>query len=1728
MGSIDDIMQLCRLCLVKDQVNIPIFDETSDIRQTFLKINSCLPVKVSRDDNLPKKICDGCSYKLDMLYIFRNTSVDSEKQLITWLNQAGLSSLSQAAVKDGATKPEIMVKQETFETTDARIDDNPEMGVDAHPDMNMEAQHPEMGVDAHSYIMQQQKLPYQQEFAFGEPSGSAVGLIAEEPAPKRAKRAAALKKHVPLETDEDELDAAMQITKAEEEDSDDVDQPDYVEAPSTSADDQPGPSGVGKGTIEAPHRLKVHTPQRYQCSVCGKKFKERCRLKLHSETHSKEKLYYCGFCDEHLRTYQQLLAHKRNHQNFKEFVCPECGRKLRSAATLKEHIAAHKGVQYPCPICQQPFRSKFILKCHKKTHDANYEQTRIVKCNACQKEFMSENSLKKHIRKSHKGERHLCEVCGKSLTSAASLRDHVLIHTGEKPFSCHYCEKKFAKKQHLTDHLRVHTKEKPHACEFCDKRYSQRTPLTLHIRAIHNGEKPHACLICPKLCNKGFKTHRQLKSHSDVHRPEKSYYCDVCEKYLQTQGELSKHKRYHSNYTGLMCCGRRYRSEETYRAHQNFCHQTTYICDVCQKTFKRMSNLKTHEKIHKEGYKPPSFNCDKCDKTFSGKKDLKLHVESIHEGKPPQFICEICGKIVKSRTSLKDHLKIHSGDKSVICTYCGKSFTSQRYLKVHLRVHTKEKPHACKFCDKKYSQATPLTLHVRAVHTGEKPYGCSICEKRFISRTLLNAHLKAHSLRSHRYKVHYSQKSKTLPCSECGKFFRTESALKTHMEVHEKTLKYYCDFCDKHLTTYYQMANHKYLHSQKPGGKIVCPDCGKTYSAASKTAYNNHRLLHNSEVNFVCDKCGKAFAYEANLREHKIIHDENYKPPTVICKICSDKKFKSLSGLRHHLLRFHRGRRHLCEICGKALMSGTSLRDHMMSHTGDKPYVCSVCKKAFTKKDYLTCHMRVHTKEKPFTCKFCQKGFAQSCSLRVHVKTVHEGKKPYVCDICSKQFGTKGLLLEESLEIEETKLKYPFFDPKNTCKKCNVIFENFNALRRHRYRHHSIYDFECSVCGKLFRDPSSLKIHMEIHDTSGNKKYYCDVCEKPLKTYYQLNSHRHHHSKIEETFICPNCGKIYKTKQAFKNHCLRHAGTNLACDKCGKYYASEKTLKAHKMTHDDNYISPEITCSLCSEKKFACPSSLRRHLRKIHQGKLHLCEVCGKAVMTSTSLRDHMKKHTGERPFGCGECGKKFSTNSYLTVHKRVHTKEKPYKCKCCGRAFSQVCSLTLHVRTVHEGKKPHVCEICSKGFATKTLLNSHLSFDTYPQLLSHRYKIHKSKIKTLACPVCGKLFQFRSSLKDHMEVHDETMKYYCDFCEKPLKTYYQLANHKNLHSKTGTRFVCPDCGKVYGCKSKTAFKNHLLLHSAPNSLVCDKCGKSYATERYLELTKVEEVGASLSEGHLCRRCSIKFPTKQLLRKHHRDVHWEKIYSCLVCGKKFKTRGAFRTHSEIHSEDTPYYCEECDKYLRTKNALASHLRRHSSVRLPCSECKKTFRNESSFNRHYNAHHKVHKCETCERIYKSSHKLIEHKKTHDANYKSFTCQICERLFVDEKGLQYHCKVIHEGQRHLCEVCGKALRSASSLSDHTKIHTGEKPFSCDYCDKKFTKKTSLVVHVRVHTKEKPHLCKFCEKSYSQIGSLTMHVRAVHSGVKPYPCLICSKSFINKTLLNAHLKSHSVKVV
>ncbi|XP_044268138.1 zinc finger protein OZF-like isoform X17 [Tribolium madens] len=533
MGSIENISELCRLCLVKDQVNVPIFEENASKEQTFVKINSCLPVKVSRDDSLPKKICDGCSCKLDMLYNFRNTSVDSEKQLLKWLNQADLSC-SQSAAKDplASTKPEIMIKQETFEPTDSRGDDNSDMGMDTH-----------------SYLMQQQKLPYPQEFEFGGPSESNVGLMTDEPAPKRAKRAAALNK-APIETDDDDLDAAMQITKAEEEDSEEIDQPDYVEAPSTSADDQPGPSGVGKASVEAPssgstsktedlylevsstkkeislliykckpcdlifekkrrfvaHYNSNHKAKRYKCYICGCRFIDGEILERHYGSHPKKEQLYCDLCDRHIMVPRAYVKHQKLHATYPGLTC--CGLIFRGEDSFQKHWDINHTTEFTCHHCEKVFRNRASYKKHVDVHEGKQQ----FGCKHCEKQFTNKSSLTDHVEVKHKGKRYICNDCGKELSSRRHFDIHKRVHTGEKPYECDICNKAFARSGTLSDHLRVHTKEKPFMCQVCAKTFTQKSSLNLHIKSVHKNET----YDCDR-CSKSFVSKSSLKAHIKTH-----------------------------------------------------------------------------------------------------------------------------------------------------------------------------------------------------------------------------------------------------------------------------------------------------------------------------------------------------------------------------------------------------------------------------------------------------------------------------------------------------------------------------------------------------------------------------------------------------------------------------------------------------------------------------------------------------------------------------------------------------------------------------------------------------------------------------------------------------------------------------------------------------------------------------------------------------------------------------------------------------------------------------------------------------------------------------------------------------------------------------------------------------------------------------------------------------------------------------------------------------------
>ncbi|XP_057661574.1 zinc finger protein 70-like isoform X22 [Diorhabda carinulata] len=522
----NNMLKLCRLCLVKDDVNIPIFEEQGDIRQIFLKISSCLPVKVSRDDQLPKKICDGCSYKLDMLYEFWNTSANAEKQLLTWLGEAGMSSQMAdgtiSAVAQQIKPADAFVKQETIDPPDIHMDDDDD---DDEEDKD--------------YMKQ-------------EDNSNNV----EEPPPKRARRTAAVKAAIALDQNsDDDDDSGEPMTKVEDdsEDSDNEDhEPAFVDVPSTSADDQPGPSGVGKDGVEAPLDEKplidysaiMHCQVDYQgftCEICQKNFASISNLRRHRITHQ-EKTFACDMCPKVFHQKYNLEYHK-NFKHFRKFTCKcyycdqvclnknglklhidnvhlnkykfgceKCPKGYNSKSELEKHIKFdHEGLRYNCLVCEKHFKDNNHFKQHIKTHDPNYTKPEFT-CLVCGK-ILSMKSHDRHMKmhQGNVGNNVVCDICGVVVSSKSHLINHRRTHTGEKPYKCDFCEKRFARSETLADHRRVHTKERPYVCSVCCKGFTQKSALNVHMR-IHTGEKPHFCHVCQKK----FTTKHLLRNHKCI------------------------------------------------------------------------------------------------------------------------------------------------------------------------------------------------------------------------------------------------------------------------------------------------------------------------------------------------------------------------------------------------------------------------------------------------------------------------------------------------------------------------------------------------------------------------------------------------------------------------------------------------------------------------------------------------------------------------------------------------------------------------------------------------------------------------------------------------------------------------------------------------------------------------------------------------------------------------------------------------------------------------------------------------------------------------------------------------------------------------------------------------------------------------------------------------------------------------------------------------------------
>ena len=225
--------------------------------------------------------------------------------------------------------------------------------------------------------------------------------------------------------------------------------------------------------------------------------------------------FECHICKKKFRQKSHLTVHMKIHNNIKEHECDICRKLFRHKSSLIEHIRSHTAEKpYSCRICEKKFPNRSNLEKHIRIHTGQKK----FKCRICDMKFTVKCSLENHLR-THTGETpFVCEHpgCGKSFKQVGDLGKHKRVHTGEKPYSCTECNKEFIEQGNMLKHIRsVHLKLRPHKCSFCKAAFSMKKNLDDHILR-HEDKREFAC----GECNLRFNVKSDLQKHGKVHDPE--------------------------------------------------------------------------------------------------------------------------------------------------------------------------------------------------------------------------------------------------------------------------------------------------------------------------------------------------------------------------------------------------------------------------------------------------------------------------------------------------------------------------------------------------------------------------------------------------------------------------------------------------------------------------------------------------------------------------------------------------------------------------------------------------------------------------------------------------------------------------------------------------------------------------------------------------------------------------------------------------------------------------------------------------------------------------------------------------------------------------------------------------------------------------------------------------------------------------------------------------------
>ncbi|XP_067111416.1 zinc finger protein 687b [Osmerus mordax] len=379
--------------------------------------------------------------------------------------------------------------------------------------------------------------------------------------------------------------------------------------------------------------------------------------------------------------------------------------------------------------------------------------------------------------------------------------------------------------------------------------------------------------------------------------------------------------------------------------------------------------------------------------------------------------------------------------------------------------------------------------------------------------------------------------------------------------------------------------------------------------------------------NFKCPECQTQFSGKAELVAH---FQQIRATPNSTCTLCSPPMMlpNSCSVSAHQRIHKHRAP-HVCPECGGIARQAsfqTHLQEACLHFARRIGYRCSSCQVVFGGLNSIKSHIQTAHCEVFHKCPSCPMAFKSAPSAQGHISTQHptltggQAKMIYKCVMCDTVFTQKPLLYMH-FDTHLAKQKVHVFK----CPDCTKLYAQKGSMMEHIKTAHRGLSVKQEGQSDAAATPSTNTLTPSLPkskptaktDNSDGEDWGRDQEEEEEEEEEEEGD-----DDADEDYEAPG-------SQSSTMDVGSHVGER-NCQQCQKSFADREEYISHIKTEHGKF-----PCHIC-EGSFSTSSSLRRHIRVIHEGNKRVfhCQYCteGKRTFSSRFLLDkHIRVHHGVR-----------------------------------------------------------------------------------------------------------------------------------------------------------------------------------------------------------------------------------------------------------------------------------------------------------------------------------------------------------------------------------------------------------------------------------------------------------------------------------------------------------------